>query len=54
MVKAITGRKLVTAGTVDETHIMQEVEANASDADGPEKVVVADTDPEADKEKKGE
>ncbi len=51
VVKATKGRKLVAAGTADEIEIMQEVEASASDEDGPEKVVVADTDPEADKKK---
>ncbi len=56
VVKATKGRKLVAAGTADEIEIMQEVEANASDEGGPEKVVVADTDPDADKkeETKGE
>jgi small subunit ribosomal protein S2 len=49
VVKATKGRKLVAAGTADEIEIMQEVEASASDADGPDKVVVADTDPDADK-----
>lgn len=49
VVKATKGRKLVAAGTAEEVEIMQEVEATASDADGPDKVVVADTDPEADK-----
>ncbi len=49
VVKATKGRKLVAAGTAEEVEIMQEVEATASDADGPEKVVVADTDPDADK-----
>ncbi len=51
VVKANKGRKLVAAGTADEIEIMQEVEASASDADGPDKVVVADTDPDADKKK---
>lgn len=50
VVKATKGRKLVAAGTADEIEIMQEVEATASDADGPDKVVVADTDPETGKE----
>ena len=49
VVKANKGRKLVAAGTADEIEIMQEIEATASDADGPDKVIVADTDPEADK-----
>ena len=52
VVKANKGRKLVAAGTADEIEIMQEVEATASDADGPDKVVVADTDPDADKKGK--
>ena len=49
VVKATKGRKLVAAGTADEIEIMQEVEATASDSEGPDKVVVADTDPDADK-----
>jgi len=49
VVKATKGRKLVAAGTADEIEIMQEVEASASDADGPDKIVVADTDPDAKK-----
>lgn len=49
VVKATKGRKLVAAGTADEIEIMQEVEASASDSDGPEKVVVADTDPDSEK-----
>ncbi len=50
VVKANKGRKLVAAGTADEIEIMQEVEASASDSDGPDKVVVADTDPDADED----
>ena len=51
MVKAAKGRKLVAAGTADEIEIMQEVEASATDDEGPDKVIVADTDPDADKKK---
>lgn len=47
VVKANKGRKLVAAGTADEIEIMQEVEASATDADGPDKVVVADTEKDA-------
>lgn len=54
VVKASKGRKLVAAGTADEIEIMSEVEASASDEEGPEKVVVADTDPDSEKNKKGE
>lgn len=49
VVKANKGRKLVAAGTADEIEIMQEVEETASDSDGPDKVVVADTEPESSK-----
>lgn len=51
VVKANKGRKLVAAGTADEIEIMEEVEASAIDSEGPDKVVVADTEPE-DKKKK--
>ena len=51
VVKAAKGRKLVAAGTADEIEIMQEVEASATDDEGPDKVIVADTDPDADKKK---
>jgi len=46
VVKANKGRKLVAAGTADEIEILQEVEEELStvDADGPDKVVIADTD----------
>jgi small subunit ribosomal protein S2 len=46
VVKATKGRKLVAAGTADEIEILHEVEAEVSsvEEDGPEKVVVADSE----------
>lgn len=51
VVKASKGRKLVAAGTAEEVEILAEVESTATDTEGPEKVIVADTEPE-DKDKK--
>ncbi len=46
VVKANKGRKLVAAGTADEIEILQEVEEELSSVseDGPDKVVIADTE----------
>jgi small subunit ribosomal protein S2 len=49
VVKANKGRKLVAAGTADEIEILHEVESTVTEDDGPDKVVVADSDTDKNK-----